>query len=353
MIRKKKILFIIVFCVLIPIAYILLSYSPLGTELQFTPEWTIDISKSLSTKNDKQSYSFRLGQSLGYFTSDGDMLYTESFAQKATISDKYFSCYALDSSLINLKSPDGRTVANISASGFPFIDEDRIFVFLPGGASFSKYDSKGYHISTYEGTSPIIAFNSSPAGVVAGFADGRLISFTSDGHVLRELEPGASAHPVILGADISKTGKYIACLSGQNKQRFILYENEKEHSKVIFHENFDKDLTRQTMVYFNQDEDTVYFNYKDGLGIVNCLTGKAKHIKLLGTVLDIQESPVSETVYILSKNKDSFTVTVLESKNTLLGSFSFNGKHAFIRAENDMLFLGRDNKISKISLSKE
>lgn len=350
---KKFFTFLAIFGLLLPIIYIFLSDKPLGTELQFTPDWTKDISKVEKVDENKKTYSFKLGQTIGFFSSDGKIASTKTFPFKATISDDYYATYSLNAKNTIIYKEDGTVQCKIEESGFPFIDGKNFFLFLPGGASFSKYDSEGKLLSTYEGASPIIAFASSGSGAVAGFANGNLVTFLKDGKIDRTLTPGGSEYNVILGADISTTGTYIACVSGQNKQRFVLYKRESEHNKIIYHKYLQGNLSRQTLVYINKDETMAYYDYKDGLGIVDMQTLKDYNISLKGKVLNIQESPISNTIYILSKEKNTYTVTVLEAKKSKLGSFSFDAEYAFIRVENDNLFIGKDNKISRITLSRE
>ena len=68
---------------------------PLGKEYQFTPEWR----KSIATPTIKSVpagtnlISFKLGQSIGYFTEDGQITTFKSFPSKASISSEYYALY--------------------------------------------------------------------------------------------------------------------------------------------------------------------------------------------------------------------------------------------------------------------
>ena len=86
----------------------------------------------------------------------------------------------------------------------------------------------------YEGVFPITAFSSSAAGCAVGFADGTIIAFSNEGEQLQQFSPSGSEYPIILGAALSPDSRYIACISGQNKQRIVLAKREQEHSIITY-----------------------------------------------------------------------------------------------------------------------
>lgn len=389
--KKKKrllVLSIVALCVL----YILLAARPLSREIHFIPVWTIDTdnstrterlsikemqelaenppaaaeqpsedapssgsekpnggAKPLSPEAFSEAIPFKLGQLVGYFTKNGKMLSRVTFPFKASISPLFYSVYDTHSERILVHAPNGQVVSEIGQTGFPFFADDKIFLFLPGGASFAKVAENGDVLWTYEGRSPITAFSSSKNGLVAGFADGRMILFGSDGDVLFEFVPGGSEFPVILGAGISNSGNLFAAISGHGKQRFVLAEKKGDRAKIVFHKYFDKEISNQMLVKFKNDESAVYYSCSDGLGVVNCRTHKDSVIPLEGTILSIQED-ADGTVFVLSKDGSSYSVSVIEAYNVHSGSFSFDAETAFMAVKNGSLFVGHDSKISRIDI---
>ncbi|MCR5606903.1 MAG: PQQ-like beta-propeller repeat protein, partial [Treponema sp.] len=255
--------------------YIFLAVRPLGTELYFTPMWTTDIAHTQVSSSTAAGIPFKLGKNIGYFTEDGNIISNTSFDYKASISSDYYAIFNENATNIPFFNKSGEQVGILKDSGFPYFEDNRIYMFLPGGNSFAQYDSEGKRKWIYEGTSPVLAFSSSEAGTIAGFADGTLVTFDNNGNIDQNFIPGGSDYPVILGADISDSGEYLACISGQNRQRFILAKKDKGHSKIIYHEYLAKNQTKQVLVHFDKSGDTVYFNYNSGLGIVG--TKSLKH----------------------------------------------------------------------------
>ena len=200
---KKNVSFLIVcLCVLFIIYFF-------AAEIQLKPEWTIDISRVSAESTPEKSIPFKLGQTIGYFTPDGKITAERTFPYKAVISSSYYALYGPDDEAIPFYTPNGTQAGTIPRYGFPFIDEDRVYIFLPGGNSFARCSSDGSQRWLYEGTMPIVTFSSSPAGCAAGFADGSIKAFSPNGQITQSFSPGGSNYSVILGIAISPSGNYI------------------------------------------------------------------------------------------------------------------------------------------------
>lgn len=340
------------------ILYIILAFTPLSTELQLTPAWTVDVTEQeASNTSNLNVLPFKLGQYAGYFSHDGKIASINNFEYKATVSKNYLIPYTKSSVQFDVYNPEGKVLSTVSESGFPYVTDDNIFVMLPGGSGFECVDLEGNVITRHLHTSPITAFNSGKKLTIAGYSDGKLCTFDKSMVEQYSLTPGGSETEVILGANVSSEGNYFACVSGQDRQRFVLYKNEVNHAKIVYHKFLKKSIVHQTLVYFSNDESTVYFNDAEGLGIVNIEKGRYSHINIPGTVLDIQESPVAQSIYVLSKKRERsrniYTVTILEQKSHKTSSFSYEAESSFILTDENSLFVGKDTKISKLVISKE
>lgn len=336
------------------LAYFLLSWSSLETELNLTPEWTSDIDKTPESRTGEAPLPFRLGNKAGYFTHSGKIASVQTIPYKAFFTKSYYALFPRNAEDIPLYAPSGEEKCVIKGAGFPFIQQDRVFLFSPGGSTIRFVNAfDGTTISTYENAVPITAFNSSKNGSAVGYADGQLAIFDQNGKKKADLFPGGSDNPIILGADISESGKMYACVSGVDRQRFVLYRDEGNYKKIIFHDFLEKNVTRRTFVHFSDNDKHVYYDSVDSISIVDTDSLKKTKIEIPGTILDMQESPVAESVYILSRNGEkNYTVTILEYWTRKTGAFSFDADAAFILTDGNNLYIGRDNKISRASISK-
>lgn len=350
--HKKGAAFYVFSGIAVSIVYVILAVEPLAKEHQFLAQWKLDVNAQ-TPKADaagEKPLDFKLGQTMGYFTESGKLLSLETFPFKAAISQRYYAPYNTYGSSIDFFAPDGKKAGTITESGFPLFDTERIFVFLAGGASFVECDSDGKRKWEYNGTVPITAFDSSASGCVAGFADGTVRQFSSDGTVIQKFAPGGSDFQVILGAALSSDGSMIALVSGQNRQRFVLMKKYDAQTKIVFHEYIAQSSPRQRLVEFSKDGSVVWYNYKDTLGIVDTKGGKSSHLPIRGQAISLEES--GDLVFVLTKDESLYTVYVIEKFDTMNGSFSFKAQSAFIRTDGENLFVGKDSSVSRIKIVK-
>ncbi|MBQ3671354.1 MAG: hypothetical protein II921_07760 [Treponema sp.] len=358
--KNSKRKYIIVLCIILSILYMIFAFHPLNTEIHFVPVWAIDSSRTSFSKDEEipeelyeNAIPFKLGQTLGYFTDNGKILMSKTFPYKASITDSQYVMYGTDSAQMPFFNPKGEELGKINGYGFPYFSGDRKFLFLPGGSSFSKLGDDGSIQWTYEGYAPITAFSSSEKRSVVGLAEGNIISFTEDGEIDQEFKPVGSAYKVILGAAVSNNGEYVAAVSGQDEQRFILAEKVNGYMEVVFHKYLGSDSNRQLLVKFSRDENYIYFNYEGGIGIVNTKTHRFSQIPIKGHILSIKESEQNGIVFILSKNEKTYTVSAVELFDIFRGSFSFEADSAFIAVKDDSLFVGRDSRICKMTVTNK
>ncbi|MBR5866628.1 MAG: hypothetical protein IKZ04_01835 [Spirochaetaceae bacterium] len=347
------------------VLYIFFAAKPFGKELSLTPYWTISITDKEvfldSEEKPETVLPFKLGQNMGYFTPKGNIVLLESFPFKASISKNFRSSYSQDADNIRFSSYDTdknikenlKSYNYIKGSGFPFFVEDRIFLFMPGGFGFSKCDNEGNISWSFNNYVPLISFSSSEAGISTGYADGTIIVFDNDGNIRQTLEPGGSTYPVILGSDLSKSGKQFACISGIDRQRFVLNQEKNGFSKVVFHRYLDTDQKEPVLVQFSEDEKTVYYNCSKGLGIVNCETFVNKIIPLKGKIISIQEAPLLNLTCVLTKSINEYSIYFIEDFDHLIGNFSFEASSAFITIEDNMLFIGKNDEISCVKMEQK
>ena len=348
----KKNSFFVTLAAVIIVVYVIFAVKPLNEEFHFIPVWKIDVSNPPVSKNEdnQKTFPFKLMQTLGYFTEDGKVTVFKTYPYKASISDTFFASYRENNSSCDFYTPEEKKAGTISEKGFPMFDQDRIFVFLPGGSSFVRLSQEGKRLWEFESSSPITAFDSSRAGNAAGFADGSITQFSPEGSIVQQFSPGGSEFNIISGVAISNNGNFIASVSGQNKERFVLAKKEDAHSKIVFHEFTDHSRPYQKLVKFSADDSKVYYDFDGKLGIVDTEKYSSRHIKIKGQAISIRESDLC--VFVLTKEGENYTVYVLEKNSSLVGKFSYQANASFIQTDENSLYIGKDSSISKINIVK-
>ena len=352
--QKRHIPLFILIAIIFIITYIILAAKPLAKEYNFTPEWKKSISnptvKVISPDTNK--IYFKLGQSIGYFTEDGQITTFKTFPVKASISSHYYATYNTDAANIVFYNNKNEEQGIIQSEGYPFFEQDRIYVFLPGGASFSYCDSSGKPLWTNENTIPLTAFSSKEKFTAAGYANGTIrILDNEKGTEASSFAPGGSDYRIILGLDVSSDGVYTASVSGHGKQRFVLTKNEGSQPKIIYHNFLDSNMNTRTVVRFCDNDKRILYNYENHLGIYDIEKQKNTDIQIDKTVIAIEET--DSLIFVLGKKDNEYTVYIIEKTDTLEGSFTFTANTAFIKTSSNCLYVGQDTSISKIKVSKE
>lgn len=350
---KKQLSFYILIAVVFCVLYILFAIKPLGKEFLFTPKWKINITNpQIEEKTENsQTHYFKLGQSAGYFTDDGKIINYFTFPFKVAISENFYTSYNSNNIKSDVFNSEGKKVFSLVESGFPMIIEDRFYVFLPGGSAFSTFDSNGKKIWEFDSTCPITSFNSTKDGILAGYANGSLIHFSNEGHIIQNFVPGGSDYPIILGAALSNDSIYTASISGRNKQRFTLAKKENAQTKIIFHEYFQKDANVQQIVKFTKDDKLCFYTSKEFAGILNIQQKKSIHIPISGNPVSLKES--NDNFVLLTKQNKKYRIYIIEKFSKLTGKFEFEANSAFIETCGNNLYVGKNDSISKIEITKE
>ena len=359
--NKKSVVALLLVALIILIVYTFISFRLSKNEIQFLSKWTISLDEeALKTETESSLIGFRLGDTLGYFSTAGNLHHKYTLPTlkngklaNATLSSDCWTIFDGESSEFTVKNPEGSVLCKINQAGNPFIDENRLFLFTPSGSSFVSYDFDGNEIWRAEGYSPIISFASSENSTVVGYADGEVRCLSNSGDQIFSMYPGGSSYPIILGVDTSNSGEYVGCVSGIDSQRFVLIRRTGNQQKIVFHEYLEGNIKENVNVYFTQDSHYVYYNFANNLGILDCKKLTSKHLPLTGKVLKIAEIPELNVIFVLSKQGSDCTITIIEGMKNVLGVYEYQAETTFITSLNDNLFIGADDKISCIQVVKK
>ncbi|MCQ2582442.1 MAG: WD40 repeat domain-containing protein [Treponema sp.] len=334
--------------------YLIFAAKPLAKEYHYTPEWVLNLSSPVTdniSPSEEKTF-FNLGQTAGYFTETGKIALFVTFPSKVTISEDLYATYGTNTTNVELFNKRGELVGQIKPEGYPFVSENRVYTFLPGGASFVKCNESGRIEWSCENTIPITAFYSNKNYTTIGYADGNIkVLNNGDGRTEIDFTPAGSDLEAIYGVSLSSDGEYLACISGLEKQRFIITKKDKNQSKIIYHEYLPTELRRRSLIQFSNNNECIYYNYEGGLGIYNLKSKSNVKFDIKDRIVSIKEN--DSLIYVLGKTDSTYTVYIIEKTNSLQGKFSFESENAFIQTMGEALYIGKDNTISKIKVTKE
>ena len=353
----KKINLYIVFGILIVLLYMFLAIKPLKKELCFEPEKTIVLSELADEQpffkdaGEKKTFCFRLAKYAGYLTEDAEPVFVSKYPYKVTLTDSMWAFYENDAESIAVKKIDGTDQTALNTTGFPFFQNERLFVFLPNGNALKEFYQSGREKWIYEGYAPITAYSSSKTESIIGYADGKIVCLDSYGKQKFSFYPKGSDREVVLGVDIDSDKKLAACVCGIDRQRFILSSYDNDQQKVVFHEYLNGNLRQPVPVKFGKIRNVVYFQCKSGLGIADCEKFKVIIIPMEETIRQIEEIETLGLTLVLAEKDNNWIVYLYENAEYVVGSLPFTAESAFVKAVDDGFFLGKDDTVSKIKIT--
>lgn len=348
------------------ILYLFLAISPLEDEILFDPNWTVDVSAyNENIVQEKENLSeivfaqeripFLSKEKFGFIDINGNILFQRDYPENnyVAISSRSWSEYVYGSSYLKIFNADNQQLGQINETGYPCILNDDFFLFYPGGSSVGSYTLEGSLLWKHESYLPITSFSASAAGSLVGYADGKVLYLQKDtGKKIFDFYPGGSNYQIIFGTALSSSGNYMGVLSGLDRQRFVLAKIHNGQIKTVFHQYLEKEIKQQTLVYFSEQEDFVYFNCGEGLGIVDLSDYTGKVVPFSGDIIQVKEFTEEQLIALLIERNNQFEVVILEKQGKKLGSFVFSAETAFIDAQKNQLFVGKDSLISCFSIIK-
>ena len=359
---------LIVLCI-----YIFAAAAPLGQDIYFRPVWIRDITPDAAQAalegleeekagdnpqaaaalfHGKTPKAFMTDSRFGYFTAEGEILRSSPIVMPVSASSAAWTEYRLDTSSTPIYRPDGSLITTIEEPGFVYIDEDRLYLFEPGGSAVKQYGTDGKPIWRYLHTAPITAFHTTKSGAVIGFSDGKLVCLDPAGRTVFDFYPGGSDYQVILGAAISADGYFAACVCGLNQQRVVLISIDGNKYKVIHHRYLTGDLRRQVFVDFDETGRNAVFECSEGIGFIDCERLVSGIIPQQGTVLASGQFPYKNIMAVVSQQDRLSTLSLVEAPAYILGKTAFASKSAFLMQEQQTLYLATDTKLARIDIKQ-
>jgi hypothetical protein len=362
---KGNIRYIVTGSVIFLSIYMFVAAIPIGPDVSFHPVWTRDLGAAPAlapTDGDKKEAvpadalkrpdlePFALGDRFGYFLPDGKIVGSSRTASRSSVSGIGWTVYGENARDTAVYSPDGSLRMTVLGSGFVHLDGDRTYLFLPGGDAVSQITTGGKAAWTREHTAPITAFHSSRAGTVIGYADGMLACVRADGSEAFSFYPGGSDTEIILGAAISEDGSLVACVSGIDRQRFLLVSVGENQYKVAFHQWLEGNVREQAFVDFEENGDYAFFQTAKGLGIADTKKRTVEIVPIEGRIRAAGECPGDALFVVLSETDGAYALSAIERPDHLVARMAFRAKDAFLVQRGTAVYLGVDDRISRIDI---
>ncbi|AEJ19192.1 hypothetical protein [Gracilinema caldarium] len=354
---KKKILFFFGSALTVSILYLSIVAKPISPEFSLKPQWVIKIDNATPIDYDAATVKetiipFVIGNNYGYIAPNGSILVKRTFQpnQFVSISSKFVSvCNPIPETLTIESITATNTIIVKNPQGYPFIVDDTILIIGKDQDSISLVNNTGAIEWSYNTTSPITTLDLKAEKIVIGSLDGTIQLLSKHGDSLFSFQPGGSRLSVILGAALSSDGRYIAIISGIDRQRFVLLEKTAHTYKVLYHQFLDSDFRRPVLITFAQNDQYVLFEGKTQLLVFNINSKKNYTIPIETPILALETLPQYNKIFVMTGKDLQKNLIVLELPDRKLISAPFISKESFLRVSGDQVILGSDGIIASYS----
>jgi hypothetical protein len=339
------------------IAYFLVCAYPLPKELVLVPLWTRSLSQAPSAPAARKAQTeapipFRLGESYGYFTQDGSLLFAAPQGYGVALAADAFAPYDRLSEGFAIESPEGRTLAKVSAVGYPFFASGRRFVLAPDQAGVSELGPGGSVAWTYRFSSPATSFDASPAVAAFGLVDGSIVGLDRSGQAVLDFAPGGSRIAGVYGVAVSPDGLLVAAVTGLDRQRLVVMEKRSTAYRVAYHRYLSSDYRRAIFIGFTADGRLLEFESPSGVGVYDRATRSESVIPVPTAFKLGLAARDGRLLVLLSGEGETRRLVCAELPDRRVLDVEIQAKQAFVEARGDSLFLGVDDDLVRMDLKE-
>lgn len=364
---KNKVPKVIVIASFILVVFIFFAAEPTGEQAFFKPlsvssitELNYDVSKNVSS----EMFPFISKNYFGYYDKDGNVVFAKHKENEFSVCNTMWTSYEYISSLsgdytntfkpfeARIFSSSSEKLFSMPATGYIYLKNNRVFVFLPLANTVCEYDLTGKILWSHSMPGIITAFDCNSDFVVLGSSDGMISCLDKKGSEKFSFYPGGSKTEIIYGITISNDSKYIACISGLNDQRLILVEANDYH-KTVFHKFLKKSFRNQATMFFDTEGKYLFAETADGIIILNTkefhFTETGLHGKLMSNYIKTSKSGFG----ILTQNENNSVLTFFDLNSRQFAQSTFESQSSSMLQFENEFFLIINDKILKFSLNKQ
>ena len=353
--KGRRITIAVLVVVVMILAYFFVCAEPLSTELSAVPRWRVEIAVTpdamlAADRSAETLLSYSTPTRHGYFWPDGRIAFMADVP--AAISDKSYVVSAKDGAGSMLRTPGVTTGMPIAASQL-FFSSDKLYSAETDGTGFAAWDEAGHKLWSYTFPCQLSAFSAGDALAVGGTVDGWLEGVTSDGRKAFSFAPGGSRLPVILGLGVSRSGNWIAAVSGIDRQRLVVLGRGGADFRVTSHRYLDSDYREPVRVIMMSDDRHVLYRRPDGIGVWS-VDGKVDELlPVKADDFDVHVDTERGIAYLVARRGHKSEIVVLRLPATLLGRIQLPDSSEFVRFVGSSAYVGDKTWLARFDFVEE
>jgi len=356
--KGRRSVFAVLVAVVLIAVYFFVFAEPLRPELSAAPLWTISLSASTAATPpdgaDPTAVSFSTASRFGYFYTDGSPGFVGEASGPVPVSDSsYVRAEAVPGGVnYSLRSPAGSAFADLDASA-PFYSSGRLFSAEADGSGVAAYDGGGNRLWSYAFPCQLSAFSAGDDLAVGGTVDGWLEGVDSAGRRAFAFAPGGSRLQVALGLGVSRSGKWIAAVTGVDRQRLVVLGRGGADYRVASHRYLGSDYREPVRVVVLDDDRHVLYRRPDGVGVWSVDGEVDELLPVKADDFDVSLDEERGLALLVARRGKKAEVVAFRLPATLLGRVPLPDGSEYVRLIGSSVYFGAGDTISRFDFMEE
>jgi len=208
------------------------------------------------------------------------------------------------------------------------------------GTGVSAYDARGARQWSYSFPCQLSAFAAGDDLVVGGTVDGWLEGVSFDGSRAFSMAPGGSRLSVILGLGVSRSGDWVAAVSGIDRQRLVVLGRGGADYRVASHTYLETDYREPVRVIVMEDDRHVLYRRPDGIGVWAVDGTVDEVLPVKADDFDVAMDAVRGISYLVARRGNKSEIVAFRLPATLLGRIALPDSSEYVRFSGSSVFIG-------------
>lgn len=349
----KKIWIILIFFIIIFLAYFILIPKKIYKKNSYIIEDSIDINTGSSAVNEKHEGFFYLENECGYFSfKQGITHYKRCNTDEYILANNlFYIIYNKTESSIKLFTPTGDKVSEIKINGYPYIYNNLpvFYIINNNNRGFSLYSDKCKKIFGDINFTSLITSISMDKNLdtLVSTIDGRTFLYTSKGEKIFDEKFNGNSKIIISKSNtIDFEGDNIAICSGIYPEYIEVFK-KKDGTKFISYKT-DTNFRYNILLFFVNNR--LYFEGVKQIKFINLKNKKTGSIDIKGEINEVKFNE-SGNILIASNLNDIYYLTIFSPKTKRIFYKEFTSKISnFNFLNKKTIYFKCDDKILKIKV---
>jgi len=339
--KGRRVTFSVLGTIVVILVYFFVFAEPLSAELSAVPQWRVSLSTGVagSVVDGSRLLAYAAGDRYGYFSPDGEVAFIAEAQAGAPISDISYIAPSSGKAAAALRNTRGEEITQFTAT-LPFYASGRLFSAEGDGTAIAAYDEYGRKDWSYSFSCQLGAFSAGDKLVVGGTVDGWLEGVDADGRNVFSFAPGGSRLPVVLGVGVSRSGDWVAAVTGIDKQRLVVLGRGGNDYRVASHRYLESAFREPVRVIVLEDDRHVLYRREDGIGVWAVDGSIDVVLPVRADTFDVALDDSSGIAYMVARRGKKSEIVAFRLPATLLGRIALPDSSEFVRFSGSSAYIG-------------